>query len=169
MLTLNPQHSDNPLTYTQCSWGSRFPTSCVQTVTRRHSTLQIIVLHSFKKTELAKSSPFWGQIVTYSKHHLFNGTQHLKDQWKGNNTITIVITFCKGFSVHKFYFSAIHRHTLFNIVSKYVQFRIKKGVGMQVQSPEFLCFNYHLLDSVLHLINIANYNKHPNKTNMFLL
>lgn len=40
---------------------------------------------------------------------------------------------------------------------------------MQVQSPEFCCFKYHLLDSALHLINIANYNKHPNKTNIFLL
>lgn len=71
--------------------------------------------------------------------------------------------------MRKFYFSAIHRHTLFNIVSKYVQLRIKKGAGMQVQSPEFCCFKYHLLDSVLHLINIANYNKHPNKTNIFFV
>lgn len=41
---------------------------------------------------------------------------------------------------------------------------------MQVQSLEFCCFKYHLLDSVLHLINIANYNKHfTNKTNISFL
>jgi len=37
---------------------------------------------------------------------------------------------------------------------------------MQVQSPESCCFKYHLLDSVLHLVNSANYNKRfTNKTN----
>lgn len=43
---------------------------------------------------------------------------------------------------------------------------LKKEFGMQVQSPEFCCFKYHLLESTLHLINSANYNKHfINKTN----
>lgn len=44
---------------------------------------------------------------------------------------------------------------------------LKKEFGMKAQSPEFCCFKYHLLDSLLHLINIANYNKHfTNETNI---
>jgi len=47
---------------------------------------------------------------------------------------------------------------------------LRKKFGMQVQSPEFCCFKYHLLDSVLHLIKIGNYNKHfTNKTNISVL
>lgn len=118
--------------------GQSFPNLlCTDRLTRRQLTFQTTVPHSLKKTQFGKSSSFWGQVVTYSKHHLFNGTKYPKEQWKVNNTITIVITFYEGFSVHNFYFSAIHRHKLFNIVSKYVQFRIKKGAGMQVQSPQF--------------------------------
>lgn len=37
---------------------------------------------------------------------------------------------------------------------------LEKEFGMQVQSPQFCCFKYHLLDNLLHLINTANYNKH---------
>lgn len=44
---------------------------------------------------------------------------------------------------------------------------LKKELECKYKALSFV--KYHLLDSVLHLINTANYNKHPNKTNKFLL
>lgn len=43
-------------------------------------------------------------------------------------------------SVHKFDFNAIRRHTFFNIVSKHVQFWIKKGVWNASTKPWILLF-----------------------------
>lgn len=69
--------------------------------------------------------------------------------------------------MHKFYFNVTHRHTFLQFCLKTCSSsEFKKEFGMQVQSPESCCFKYHLLDSVLHLVNSANYNKRfTNKTN----